>query len=64
VLLSRSGFTASGVDLARQAGLTLTGRANGSRVIVRAGAGRLRFDAPVPAGDPGRGSRDRGQRDD
>jgi FdhD protein len=64
VLLSRSGFTASGVDLARQAGLTLIGRAKGSRFIVLAGAERLRFDAPVPAGEPGRGSRERGERDD
>ena len=50
VLLSRSGFTASGVDLARQAGLTLIGRAKGSRFVVLAGADRLRFDAPLAAG--------------
>jgi FdhD protein len=64
VLVSRSGFTASGVDLARQAGLTLIGRAKGSRFVVLSGADRLRFDAPLGAGDSGgRGSRDGGARD-
>jgi FdhD protein len=65
VLLSRSGFTASGVDLARQAGLTLIGRARGSRFIVLAGADRLRFDAPLTAAESGGPlSRDSGSRDD
>jgi FdhD protein len=65
VLLSRSGFTASGVDLARQAGLTLIGRARGSRFIVLAGADRLRFDAPLTAVESGGPlSRDSGSRDD
>src|SRR3546814_14043483 len=36
-LVSRSGFTAWGVDLARQAGLTLVGRMKGRRFIVLAG---------------------------
>ncbi len=53
ILVSRSGFTASGVDLARQAGLTLIGRAKGRRFVVLAGAGRLAFDAPLPADTPG-----------
>lgn len=44
ILISRSGFTAWGVDLARQAGLTLIGRAKGSRFICLAGAERLIFD--------------------
>lgn len=44
VLVSRSGFTEAGVRLARQAGLTLVGRARGSRFIVLSGAGRVRFD--------------------
>ena len=37
VLLSRSGFTAWGVDLAKQSGLTLIGRLRGARFIVLAG---------------------------
>ncbi len=45
ILISRSGFTAWGVDLARQAGLTLIGRAKGQRFLCVAGAERLRFDA-------------------
>ncbi|MBL8706228.1 MAG: formate dehydrogenase accessory sulfurtransferase FdhD [Rhodospirillales bacterium] len=45
ILISRSGFTASGVALARQAGLTLVGRAKGKRFIALAGQERLRYDA-------------------
>jgi FdhD protein len=45
ILISRSGFTAWGVDLARQAGLTLIGRAKGKRFIALAGLERLDFDA-------------------
>ncbi len=45
VLISRSGFTAWGVELARQAGLTLVGRAKGRRFLCVSGAERLRFDA-------------------
>ncbi|RVU38714.1 formate dehydrogenase accessory sulfurtransferase FdhD [Hwanghaeella grinnelliae] len=48
ILVSRSGFTAWGVDLARQAGLTLIGRAKGRRFIALAGEERIVFDA-VPA---------------
>jgi FdhD protein len=44
ILISRSGFTAWGVDLARQAGLTLIGRAKGKRFIALAGAERIVFD--------------------
>ena len=45
ILVSRSGFTAWGVDLAREAGLTLVGRARGKRFLVLAGEQRLVFDA-------------------
>jgi FdhD protein len=45
ILISRSGFTAWGVDLARQAGLTLIGRAKGKRFLCVSGEARLRFDA-------------------
>ena len=45
ILVSRSGFTAWGVDLAREAGLTLVGRARGKRFLVLSGEDRLVFDA-------------------
>jgi FdhD protein len=45
ILISRSGFTAWGVELARKANLTLIGRAKGSRFIVLAGAERIVYDA-------------------
>ena len=44
-LVSRSGFTAAGVRLARQCGLTLIGRAKGRRFVVLSGSGRLVHDA-------------------
>ena len=44
ILVSRSGFTAWGVDLARKAGLTLIGRAKGRRFVALAGAERIVFD--------------------
>ena len=45
ILISRSGFTESGVALARQAGLTLIGRARGKRFTVLSGAERIIYDA-------------------
>jgi len=45
ILASRSGFTAWGVDLARQVGMTLIGRARGKRFVVLAGADRIEYDA-------------------
>jgi FdhD protein len=45
ILVSRSGFTAWGVELARRAGLMLIGRAKGARFEALAGAERLDFDA-------------------
>ncbi len=44
ILVSRSGFTAWGVELARQVGLTLVGRAKGKRFIALAGEERIVFD--------------------
>ena len=45
ILISRSGFTAWGVDLARQAGLTLIGRARGRRFVTLSGEDRIIYDA-------------------
>jgi len=47
ILISRSGFTAWGVDLARKAGLTLIGRARGKRFVALSGVERIEFDADV-----------------
>lgn len=52
ILISRSGFTAWGVDLARQANLTLIGRAKGRRFVALAGTDRLVYDIdPAEVGD-------------
>ena len=45
ILISRSGFTAWGVELARKANLTLIGRAKGRRFIALSGESRIVFDA-------------------
>jgi FdhD protein len=55
ILVSRSGFTAWGVDLARQSGLTLIGRARGHRFLALAGEERIVFDADPQAGRHGGG---------
>ncbi|MGC6439346.1 MAG: formate dehydrogenase accessory sulfurtransferase FdhD [Candidatus Puniceispirillaceae bacterium] len=47
ILVSRSGFTEAGVRLARQAGLTLIGRAKGSRFFVLSGPERVEFAAQL-----------------
>ncbi|WP_425087588.1 formate dehydrogenase accessory sulfurtransferase FdhD [Stappia sp.] len=44
ILVSRSGFTAWGVELARKVGLTLIGRARGQRFVVLSGAERVVYD--------------------
>ncbi|MCK4860704.1 MAG: formate dehydrogenase accessory sulfurtransferase FdhD [Rhodobacteraceae bacterium] len=48
-LASRSGFTAWGVEIARQVGLTLIGRMRGKRFICLSGEERLEWDADVSA---------------
>ena len=47
ILISRSGFTESGVRLARESGLTLIGRAKGKRMIIANGIERVVFDTDV-----------------
>jgi FdhD protein len=47
ILLSRSGFTAWGVELAREANLTLVGRCKGKRFVALAGEQRIVFDADL-----------------
>ena len=49
ILISRSGFTESGVKLAREAGLTLIGRAKGKRMIIANGVDRVIFDTDIKA---------------
>jgi FdhD protein len=49
ILVSRSGFTAWGVELARKADLTLIGRAKGKRFMALAGEHRIRFDSDPAA---------------
>jgi len=65
ILLSRSGFTAWGVDLARQAGLTLIGRMRGKRFVVLAGETRVVYDADLAhvADEPAKHARKAGQRE-
>jgi len=47
ILISRSGFTESGVTLAKEAGLTLIGRAKGKRMIIANGINRVVFDTDI-----------------
>ena len=47
VLVSRSGFTAWGVEIAQQVGLTLIGRMRGQRFVCLSGAERLVWDADL-----------------
>lgn len=65
ILISRSGFTAWGVQLARQIGMTLIGRAKGKRFVALAGTERLRFDADLSAiGEEPSKLQRKGSRDD
>ena len=48
-LASRSGFTAWGVEIARQVGLTLIGRMRGKRFVCLSGEERLIWDADLAA---------------
>ena len=60
ILVSRSGFTAWGVELARKAGLTLIGRARGARFVVLSGEQRIIRD--VDAREGAAADRDQGRK--
>jgi len=47
VLVSRSGFTAWGVEIAKQVGMTLIGRLRGKRFICLSGEDRLEWDVSL-----------------
>ena len=65
ILVSRSGFTAWGVDLARQAGLTLVGRAKGKRFVALSGEDRIVYDIDSNSvADEDRRFQRKGARDD
>ena len=65
VLVSRSGFTAWGVELARKCGLTLIGRARGKRFIALSGEDRIVFDQDLSyVENEALKSRRKGSRDD
>ena len=49
ILVSRSGFTAAGVALARQVNMTLIGRAKGSRFVALSAHERIIFDQKIDA---------------
>ncbi len=65
VLASRSGFTAWGVEIARQVGLTVIGRMRGQRFVCLSGEERLIRDADLSAvGDEDRKHRRKGANHD
>ena len=64
ILVSRSGFTAWGVEIAQQVGLTLIGRMRGQRFVCLSGEERLVRDAdPGNIGDEGPKHRRKGAAD-
>ena len=65
ILASRSGFTAWGVEIARQVGLTLIGRLRGQRFVCLSGEARLVRDAdPAEAPREDRKHRRKAETDD
>lgn len=64
-LISRSGFTAWGVDIARQVGLTLIGRMRGRKFTCLSGEHRLEYDQDLSqVADESKSMRRKGARDD
>ena len=64
VLVSRSGFTAWGVEIARQVGLTLIGRMRGQRFVCLSGEERLIRDAALSGEEEDRKYRRKGAEND
>ena len=64
VLVSRSGFTAWGVEIARQVGLTLIGRMRGQRFVCLSGEERLIRDAALSGEEEDRKHRRKGAEND
>ncbi len=64
VLVSRSGFTAWGVELAQRFNLTLIGRARGHRFVALAGEERIVYDAAVAGDEEDRRHRRKGSMGD
>ena len=66
ILVSRSGFTAWGVELAKKLGMTLIGRTKGKRFIALAGEDRIVFDQDLAyvEEESARHRRKSGERDD
>ncbi len=64
VLVSRSGFTAWGVELAQRFNLTLIGRARGQRFVALAGLERIIYDAAITDSEEDRRHRRKGAMDD
>ena len=64
VLASRSGFTAWGVEIARQVGLTLIGRMRGQRFVCLSGEDRLVRDAALTGEEEDRKHRRKGAGDE
>jgi len=66
ILVSRSGFTAWGVELARRVGMTLVGRARGKRFVALSGEHRIVFDQDLAfvEDESARNRRKGGERDD
>jgi FdhD protein len=64
ILASRSGFTAWGVEIAREVGLTLIGRMRGARFVCLSGEERLIRDATPTPEEEDRRHRRKGAEDD
>jgi FdhD protein len=54
VLLSRSGITHMGLELAQELGVTMIARAKGRHFLVYNGAENIQFDAPPKQHPPAR----------
>ena len=62
ILVSRSGFTAWGVEIAREVGVTMIGRMRGQRFQCLSGVDRLIYDAEISGKEEDPGHRRKGAR--